>query len=739
MKIRTLVLLSAAPAWPLAVAAVEQPEFQRLTQPENYVEVGAGWVSDESARFGRYNALYRDGLFAVLGLEYLVRPRFDDPSPLHWHVSARDLGLGNRQVSLRVGQQGRFGLEAGYRERSSRGGDGLVSVYNHRDPANLRLPIDWQPAANSAGMNLQLPVLHEFSLAQRRRETRLAASANPGERWQINAQVRQEDRDGTSLLAGLFGNSGGNPRAAFLPVPVDYRTRLFDLSLAYGDRQRQLRLAYHGSLFSNNEPQLTFANPFSTIGGWATGSGFPDGRGALALAPDNQFHQLSLAGTWQLRPALHLSGQVASGRMTQNEPFLAYTANPLLAQAVVQPLPIDSLDGRIDTTTVHLRLSGRNFTRLNWNLSYRLDDRDNRTELHEWVYVGGDSQVQDTSPASSRRRYNLPQDYRHQRLRLDGQWRLDERTRLGSTIQQSRTERSFSAREQVDETLLEFNARHRAGHRVQLGAQIHWADRDGSAYDGAAAFLANHDPAYTDTLAGQWANLPALRMYHLADRRRQRQAVSANLTPHEHWALGLEAARAVDDYRNSSIGLTESRQALLSTTLTWAPSNQLSAHAFYTWERLASDQAGFSFRGGANRLIDIADPERAWAVDHRDRIDTLGAGLQRYLNDGRIKLQLDWVHARAKAKQQVAAGTSLTAAALPTVSNRLDSVMLRASYRLSEPLSLHFRYWFERFRSDDWAFDGVGPDQLANIILPGETADNYRVHVASVSLRYRFQ
>ncbi len=126
-------------------------------------------------------------------------------------------------------------------------------------------------------------------------------------------------------------------------------------------------------------------------------------------------------------------------------------------------------------------------------------------------------------------------------------------------------------------------------------------------------------------------------------------------------------------------------------------------------------------------------------MDHRDRIDTLGAGVQRYLLDRRLKLQLDGVHARARARQQVATGTALTAEPLPTVSNRLDSIMLRAGYQISEPMSLHFRYWFERFRSDDWAFDGVGPDQLANIILPGETVDNYRVHVVSVSLRYRFQ
>lgn len=721
-----------------SVAAIEREAFDQLTSAENHIEIGLGWVSEDSARFGRYNALYDDGLFLVLGLDYLVQPRFDDPAPLRVEVTARDLGLGNRHLLIRSGRQGRFGLEADYRERRARRGDGLVTVYDSQNRASLRLPEDWQAAPGTAGMNLQLPVLHEFSLVQRRRQGRVAASVNPAERWQVSAQARQEDRDGTHLLAGLFGNTGGNPRAAFLPVPVDYRTRLVDLNLDYNDRRRQFRLAYHGSLFTNNEPGLAFENPFSTIGGWAPGSGFPDGRGELALPPDNQFHQLSLASGWQFSPNLRLVGQVASGRMTQNEAFLPYTANPLLAQSIVQPLPADSLDGRIDTTSVHLRLSGRQSSQLSWNASYRLDDRNNRTELREWVYIGGDSQLQDAGPASSRRRYNLPQDYRHQRLRLDGQWRIDERTRLASAIQRSRTERSLSARDQVDESLLELSVRHRASQRLQLGAQALWADRDGSEYDGAAGFLASHDSGYTDTLAGQWANIPSLRMYHLADRRRQRLALSAGLTPHEHWSLGLEAAHASDDYRNTVIGLTESQQQSLSGTLTWAPARNLSAHLFYTWERLSSDQSGFSFRGGPNRPVDLANPERAWEVDHRDRIDTLGAGLERRLLDGRLQVQLDWVKARARARQDVSSGSALSTAPLPTVRNDLDSIMLRASYRLSEPLSLHLRYWFERFSSDDWALDQVGPDQLANIILPGESSPNYRVHVASVSLRYRF-
>jgi len=739
--VRFMTVITVLGSISIGQAAVTEDQLQRLTTFDNHVEIGLGHVSEQSARFGRYNALYDDGFFAILGLSYLYRSRYDAEDPAFLNIRIADAGLANRRVDLHGGRQGDYFIRAGYRERTARGGDGLQTIYNPQAGSNLQLPGNWVPAETTAGMTALLPSLHEFDLRQDRREISIGGGKHFAERWSVSTNFRQEDRDGQRAMAGMFGNTGGNPRAAFLPVPIDYRTRQIDLGVNYADRDRQLRLGYHGSLFSNNEPSLTFANPYSTITGWAAGSGHPQGRGQLALPPDNQFHQVSAAGGWNFSPSLRGLAELAIGRMTQDEDFLPLTANPVLAESIVQELPANSLDGRIDTTALNLRLTGRISRTFQWNASYRLDDRDNRTPSREFVTIGGDSQVQNVNATSSRRRFNLPYDYRNQRLRLDGTWRLPDRTRLTAAVQQQRINRSFTARARTDENLAELRLSRVVNEWLQAGLSGQWADRTGSRYDGAVGFLAGHDPAFTETLAGQWTNLPALRQFHLADRRRHRLGANAIVTPHEHWSIGLEAAAMQDDYRTdlqTLIGLAESSIRTWSTNISWNPDRNWSAYGFYTWEQLSAEQTGFSFRGGPNRLPDIANPDRLWMVDHRDRVDTAGLGFQRHWLDDRLTLAADLVYARARARLDVETGAALTSAPLPDINNRLRSLMLRGSYRINQPLTLHVRYWNERFSSSDWALDEVAVNQLANVILPGQTSPDYNVHVISAAVNYRF-
>jgi hypothetical protein len=122
------------------------------------------------------------------------------------------------------------------------------------------------------------------------------------ERWQVSAEVRQEDRDGQRAMAAMFGPTGGTPRAAFMPVPTDYRTREIDLAVNYADRQRQFRVRYHASLFDNNQPALTFANPYSHHRRLAPLGRLSRRRRPDGLPPDNTFHQLGIGGSQSFSP-----------------------------------------------------------------------------------------------------------------------------------------------------------------------------------------------------------------------------------------------------------------------------------------------------------------------------------------------------------------------------------------------------------------------------------------------------
>jgi predicted porin len=95
---------------------------------------------------------------------------------------------------------------------------------------------------------------------------------------------------------------------------VDYETDQVDVTASYTRKKWQAKIAYYGSLFRNNKESLKWQNPYTpTVAGADTGQ--------LALAPDNQFHQIVASGGYQLADRTRVIGDVAIGRMKQNKKF----------------------------------------------------------------------------------------------------------------------------------------------------------------------------------------------------------------------------------------------------------------------------------------------------------------------------------------------------------------------------------------------------------------------------------
>lgn len=704
---------------------------------KGHIETGVGYQSRDSFRFGRYTGLVEEGFFAILNLDWLLRAPYDSERGDFLRIQATDLGLDSRRATLAYGQQGRFVLRAEYDQIPAYFSDTTRTPFNLDDRSHLALPPDWSAAPTTAGMDVLLPALNEVDIKQRRRRAGLGVSVHPFERWQFSSDLREERRDGARVLAGVIGNSGGNPRAALLPSPVDYRTRQLDTSASYADDRRQFSLGYHLSLFDNDYRALTWDNPFSTIAGWDPAAGYPDGHGQLALPADNRFHQVTAAAGYTLSPRTRLTGNIAFGRMTQDQAFLPYTVNPVLAETITQPLPRPSLEGRIDTTVINLRLSTRPTPRSQLNLGYRLDDRDNRTPMDEYVYIGGDSQPQDGGEASSRRRFNLPYSYREHRLGADARYRINRETRLNASLTHRRIERDFSDRHRTDESTLALGLTRAFKPWLNAGISAEWADRGGSTYEGNSVLEHGFAPGYAQTVIGGWINVPGMRQAHLADRRRYRLAGNVNLVLAERWSITLEGSRARDNYRKSEIGLAAAGVTTGSLDISYAAGRDWSAHAFYTREHLRARQHGHSVRGGANKLPDLTNPERAWSSRHNDRIDTVGAGLERRWLDDRWRLSADYVYADSRARIDTTVGADFDSEPLPPVSHRVHALRLRADYRLSRNWTTSALWWYERYRADDWALDDVPVNQLANVILIGEMSPNYQTHIVALSLTRR--
>jgi MtrB/PioB family decaheme-associated outer membrane protein len=734
---RLAAAILAAVAGCGVASAQDNPELEALTRIRSFIEFGLGVVDEESYRFGRYRGLEREGGYGVLNIDWYRRAAHDAEQPDYVRVSATDLGLSTRRIELEQGRQGAYRVRAGYAQMPTARSDSSSTPFLGAGGNRLTLPDGWVGATSTAGMTALPGALQPVRIGHERRRYGLALDVLLARGWEISSDVRHERKEGLKTVGAVIGNSGGNPRAVILPEPIDYELREGEVTLRWFDPRKQFEARYLVSLFVENLDSLSWQNPFAAIGGWNAAAGFPTGFGQLALAPDNQFHQGSLSGGWNWDNGVRFSGTVALGRMTQDEEFLPYTINPAIAATITQALPRASLDGRIDTTTANLQLTGRGAGRFTWGASWRLDDRDNRTPRAEYVYIGGDSANQSTAANSSFRRFNEPLSYRDERLKLDAGFRLASRTRLTGSLERRATERTYSEREEADETSLKLALRHDNGAWLSAGLRFERADREGSTYVGNEPFLSGYAPGYTSTVAGQFENPPLLRKLHLADRRRARFAANASVTPAETWSVTFDVQRVDDDYRASALGVGGSESDVFTLDASWMPSTTWSSYAFLTREALTMDQAGVSTRG-ATRVADAEDPARRWTASHRDHIDTAGAGTKWKLAGDRIELALDYLHARADTDVDVLGGAAVPTGPLPTVTSRLRSLSMQADWRFDDDWSLRVRLWNERLRSGDFALDGIEPGQLANVVLLGEDSADYDVNVLFATLSYRF-
>jgi len=748
-------LLALALAW---LPAIAQDEFslegeepaedgaellKEQTEITSTVEAGLGFLSDDAFRYGRYTGLTDQGVFAMLGFDIFKRGAWDGDDATYWRAAAKDLGLDSREAAFEYGRQGSFAFRLGFDQVPHNKFDTARTIFTNPGSTSLTLPSDWVGAQNTAGMTRLTESLRPFEVAHERRKFEVGFDWIPAPKWDLETRYSREEKDGLKTIGLTIGNSGGNPRSVLAPEPVDYLTQTADVALTFAQPHYQLRVGYYMSLFDDANSGLRWQNPYTTITGWAASAGFPTGLGQMHLEPDNQFHQVYASGGWSISDTMRLSGDLSYGRATQDDAFLPYTINPVLAASISQPLPRASLDGRVDNTYAAVRFSHRPSSTFYWNANLRYDDRDNQTPHNEYVYVPGDSLPQNVTPTSGFRRFNEPKSQKETTFRIDGTWRTLDWLRIASEAQWRTIDRPHQEREQLDENRYALSFTNSASGLVSGGLRLSIANRDGSEYRGYETFINGYAPGYTNTVLPfvggfPFENLPGMRKFNQADRERRQAEVFSNLALGENLALGFNVNYSEDDYDDSQFGLTFSRVNGYNADLTWAPGESGSLYGFYSVERYKNDTDGRQYQGGGVRASQSADPNRNWTARSRDDVDTWGLGANANFIEGKLKIGVDYVHARTDADLITTTGPSLTSAPLPTDKTDLTSASIYGDWAFRKDLTARLRFAYEDYTSTDWALDGVPANQLANVITLGEDSPDYNVWVASLSFVYRF-
>jgi MtrB/PioB family decaheme-associated outer membrane protein len=646
------------------------------------VEGGVGWVSDDSFKFGEYNGMESKGAFVVGN----ATARYRDGKTGYLDLHVRDLGLDTRSIDMEGGQQGHYSLFLSYDGIPHNISDSARTPYLGAGGENLALPNTWAHAGSTAGMTALDSSLYGVDLQTLRKRFGIGATFIPASKWQTAISVHHEIRDGQRRTAGAFLFN-----TAELVEPIDYVTDEVQASATYTTGKWQSRFAYYGSFFNDRNTSLTWDNAYNPLSAGAD-------TGQLALPPDNRFNQLLFATGYQVNVATRVSGNVALGRMEQDDTLLAATVNPNLSVAQ----PRQSADARVDTVTANLQATSAVTDKLRINASVRYNDHNNKTPSQPFDWVNADTYL-----AAARR--NLPYSFTDKNAKLDADYRLNKRVRLSAGAEYAHKDRT---NQEVDTN------REETGWgkiRVHLFENLEFSIKGAHSERDASGFH-----LVPDILP---AENPLMSKYNLADRSRDSGSFMLSYTPTGRVSIGLGGDLTRDRYTKSLLGLTASREGSINADVAVMLSAATNLHAFASQEQVRSEQQGRSSSAGD------------WSAENLDTVNTFGFGVKHQLIKDRLDVGADYVMNRSTGEISVIAGPISN---FPDLKTSLDSVKLYADYRMKKNMSVHAAYWYEHYESRDWTLDGVDPATLNNVVGLGMNSPGYAVNAVTLSLRYRF-
>jgi MtrB/PioB family decaheme-associated outer membrane protein len=648
------------------------------------VEAGLGYVSKDSFKFGEYTGLNQQGGFFVGNAS--VRFRGEDAA--YWNIDASDLGLDSRSLNAEGGRQGTYKVYFKYKELPHFISDSVQTPFLGVGSDSLTLPSGWVQAASTTGMTALPGSLHRADLDTKRQRVSVGAALIPAPEWQYGINVRHETKEGMQRIAGTFLFS-----TAQLVEPVDYVTDQVEVFASYTGTKWQSRFSYYGSLFRDGNSSLTWQNPYTPVSGASAGQ--------LALPPDNQFHQVLASVGYQFSERTRATADLAFGRMTQDENFLAPTLNTTLA---VPALPRNSLDGKVNTVNANLKLSSAVTDKLRLNAAYIYNDRDNKTPPADFPWVSTDRTV------NAARTY-LPYSFTQETLKLSADYRILKSIRTSVGFDNDSHKRTFQESEKTRENTFWGKVSAQARDNVDVSLKLTHGERDHSGYAPVSGITVTENPL--------------LMKYYMANRTRNGAGLRVDVAAGEAVNFGFGADVARDQYTDSAIGLTESKDFSLNGDASVLLTKKTSLHFFLNHEEIHSQQAG-------SQAFSTPD----WTGENDDTIDVAGFGVKRVVLTKKLDVGADYTLTQTHGAVTVDAGTP--SAPFPDLQSRLDTLKFYATYHLKDNISLQGAYWYERYHSENWALDGVAPSTISNVLAFGEQPPSYHVNVITLALRYRF-
>ena len=688
IKFSIATILAAAASQAVATEAAAPPDtsewacsacpFDKGGQAD--VTAGAIYGDGANAASGRFTGIDRQSTY----IDAASHASYVNEKGQFASYSLDNLGLDSRTGTVKFGRYGHYDVALKYDGQPFRRYDTAVTPFS--GGMSQTLPSEWTAAGSTLGMTELDAALHDVKIGTLRKTYGVSGRWFPHSGMQLFASFERQNKSGTQIVGAGFLT-----QALQLAAPVNFQTDTFEVGAAWSGKGGSLRISAADSKFRNDDPLLTFQNPYlSLVENLAS---VPNG--AVSRPPENEARSVNITGSITL--PLNSSVSFATGFSTIKQ---SAALVPVTSQPDALP-PAEGFDGDVRLQHYALTLGSRPWSRLHLHGRIAYDERGdygNAMALTQYLtdLVAG--------PTVTTPRFDFV------RVRVDG----------GADVRLSKYTSIGVGGDRVEINRTQQLVRHTEDGRTY--GKVKWAPGAGFALTlkGGAAHRDARGIDLTYLPVGQ---NPLVSMFNLSNRDREFGDLDMVWSPNEKLSITLQGSLNNDKYGRSVMGLLEGREQRGAGSITWSPNEKLSLYIDGGYQSRETLQAGAYSTASAS-----------WEAKINDKFRNIGGGLK--YSAERWEYAIDVAHATSVG--ETSSGLVGGLAPFPELNARYDNARVTVGYTATERLGVRLRYVYQKYSSLDWALDGVGPATVPNLLAMGYGPDHYNASVLGLSFTYKY-
>ena len=657
--------------------------------------IGRPYISgdDESSNFtqyGEYNNV--TGAWSI---------KYSDLERYFFSTNAANVGQDNQYYFLGGGRYGKFKIGMSYDEIPHKYAFNQKTLYSGVGSQTLLLSDALQsdlqglagdPVAQADQLNTAYATANIGDPQVQRKDLALNMDLVALDPFSLRIEFAGEKQEGTRPLFGSF--SLNNAMELFEPV----NNETFDMKFIaeYAKKAYFLNATYYFQNFNNKNDTLTFDNPFRV-----DDTLFGPSNGRLDLAPDNNYQNISLSGSYMDLPfRTRLSGTAAWGWMSQDDALIPFTTNSALATPGVpidytspSSLPTQKADVKVNTALYQLALSSNPLAFMHVKGNFRYYNYDNDTDPVAFPdgYVNSDSfPVVGVLPNPIS---TLPSSYSTTKADIDVGFDIWTQTRLNLKYTYNLIERTNREVDRQHDNI--FGVSIDSNRLDWLGWRL--------AYDRTETDINNY--IYDIYLKGgqDLEQLPALRKYDQADVSRDRLRFTMNLYPTDQLNFGGSFVYGRDNFSDSPYGLTSSKYYSFSLDAGYALTDRMDINAFWVYEKYKNEQIA---QGGVDANNDGLLTVTDWLAEGQDEINTFGLGVKYALIPKKLDFDLSYSFTKTDGSIDFDIPVGEVDNFDMVNDSTLNALDTRLTYNFFKNYYFILGYYWERFDYDDYNTQG---------------------------------